>query len=155
LATPPNNQGYATFSAHESTTNFCGVIAFVTPDLVHLGSLIELDATRDDRSRVNLPSFHTLEKWTHIVVHVGLAHLHRDALTKGCDERRRRSASVPIISISVLSDAFQARKVDAYSTCFAGCTVYLFHGMFAGAIRPRNMAEMPGAVLAPLAYIPV
>lgn len=42
---------------------------------------------RDDVARINLTSLDAIEKRLHVVVHVGLAHFHGDALAKGSTKR--------------------------------------------------------------------
>jgi hypothetical protein len=62
------------------------VLFLISPHLVHLRCLFERDAMGDDIARIYLSIFDSLEQRFHIVMHVSLAHLHRDAFAKGRPE---------------------------------------------------------------------
>ena len=67
--------------------DLCYVILLVPPYFVHLGGFVKSDAVRDEIARIDLALLDTLEEGLHVVMHIGLAHLHRDAFSEGGTER--------------------------------------------------------------------
>src|ERR1700721_3310404 len=63
------------------------VLFFIPPDLVKFRSSVETDAVRDDVARIDLTFLDSREQRLHIVMHVGLPHLHGDTLTESSPER--------------------------------------------------------------------
>jgi len=58
----------------------------VAPDLIHIRRLLQRNPMRNDVARIDLTPLNPLQQRLHIVVHVGLTHLHRDALAEGGSE---------------------------------------------------------------------
>ena len=63
--------------------NLRDIFLFVSPDFVKIGRPVETDAMGDDVAGVDLPLLDSREQWLHVVMHVGLSHLHRDAFAEG------------------------------------------------------------------------
>ena len=101
------------------------VFFLVAPDFVHLWRLIERDAMGNDVAGIDLALFDSLQQRLHVVVHVGLPHLHGDALAErsaeghfveqaavhsGDRERCRPCAPLESPGEERLADPFRASK---------------------------------------------
>jgi hypothetical protein len=58
-------------------------LLLVSPYFIHSGRFFQGDPMRDDVARINLSPLNAIEKGLHVVLHVGLAHFHGDALAEG------------------------------------------------------------------------